>query len=315
MSLLNTQPALRHTVTATFALALVATTGCKGGAAKSTKLIPEAATIVGGADLAGLQKSKLWEEHLSPMIKDQGGDVMKQMEECDLGLDKWKSIVVGATPEGDDGKMAVVLVADGLGKKETLDCAHGKIKEAEGGEDPWTAEDDGKTLKLSGKKEQVAYVVDDNTIVVAGKDWAADVKKLTEGDGKSAFDGDLKDVLGRTDMGKNIWWAAKVPSEYGGMAKEKVGAEIKDVAGFVDFSSGMEIAAWVGVGDDKEAESAKEKLEGLMALGKDMAKKQGLSDESLDSVIFENDGSVVVVKAKATDEDIAKGMEQAKGFM
>ena len=311
MSLL-THTALRHTVTASLALALVTLAGCKGDGAKSTKLIPEAATIVGGADLAGLQKSKLWEDHLSPMVKDKGGDVMKKMEECDLGLDKWKSVVVGATPEGGNDKMAIVVVADGLGKKETLECAHGKLKEVEG-KDPWTTEDDGKTLKLD--KDGVAYVVDDNTIVMAGPAWAEDVKKLVGGEGKSAFDGDLKDVLGRTDMGKNIWWAAKVPGEFGGMAKDKVGAEVKDVAGFVDFSSGMELAAWVGVGDDKEAESAKEKLEGLLALGKDMAKKQGVSDESLDSVKFDADGAVVVVKAKATEEDIAKGMEQAKGFM
>ena len=46
------------------ALGLFAVVGCKGGGAATGKYIPEAATIVGGVDLAGVQDSKLWKDHI-----------------------------------------------------------------------------------------------------------------------------------------------------------------------------------------------------------------------------------------------------------
>ena len=112
------------------------------------------------------------------MLEAQGKEQLDAMAACNLGLDKWKSVTFGVDPAGGDEKMAAVIVADGLGKKENLDCAAGKIKEKNGGKDPWTAENEGKTLKM--EDGNVAYVVDDNTVVIAGKAWAADVEKLTK---------------------------------------------------------------------------------------------------------------------------------------
>lgn len=303
----------RSTLTASLAFALVATAGCKGSGATSAKLIPESATIVGGADLAGLQKSKLWTDHLQGMVKDKGADVLTAMEGCNLGLDKWKSVTVGMTEAGGGDKIAVVVVADGLGKKENLECAHGKIKEKDG-EDPWTVEEDGKVLKM--EKGAVAYVVDDNTVVMAGKDWAEDVAKLTKGEGKSAFDGALADVIGRTDSGKHVWFAGILPADAGGAAATQLGATPKDVAGFVDFSSGLEVKASLGLASAEEAESVKGKVEALFtAFVKDAAKQQGVSDETLEAVKFGTDGSAFTVEAKATDADVSKGLEQAKAFI
>ena len=302
-------------VTATFALALFGAAGCKGGeGAKSAKLIPEGATIVVGADLASLQKTKLWTDVGKGMVEKEGKDVLEAMEGCNLGLDKWKSVTVGMTDSGDNEKVAVILVADGLGKKENLDCAHGKIKEKEG-EEPWTAEDDGKTLKMN-EDGAVAYVVDDNTIVMAGKAWADSVGKLTKGEGKSAMDGSLKDVLGRTDLSKNIWFAGQIPEAMGGMASAQLGAAPKDVAGYLDLSSGMEIFASAGMASAEDAGKVKEKVEGMYnGMVKDMAKQQGVSADTLDGVEFGTDGSAFTVKAKASDEDVNKAVDQAKALL
>ena len=46
--------------TTTFAMALLGVAACKGGGADSAKLIPDAATVVGGVDVAGLVKSELY---------------------------------------------------------------------------------------------------------------------------------------------------------------------------------------------------------------------------------------------------------------
>lgn len=299
---------------AAVAFAILALAGCKGGGAATAKYIPEAATVVGGADLAGLQKSKLWTDHIKGLVEAQGKDALDALSGCNLGLDKWKSVTFGGTADGGNNKVAVVVVADGVGKKENLECAHGKLKEKAGGTDPWTAEEDGKVLKVAGDGG-VAYVVDDNTVVFAGKDWAADVQKLTKGEGKSAFDGALKDIVGRTDTGKHVWFAGILPESVGGMASSQIGATPKDVAGYVDFSSGMETKVSVGVASSDEAEKGKTQIETMFAGLKGMASSQGVSADSLDSVKFGTDGSAITVEAKATDADIAKAMEQAKGMM
>jgi hypothetical protein len=305
---------LRRVATASFALSLVAVAGCKGsGGAASAKFIPESATVVGGADLAGLQKSKLWSEHLEGMVKAKGADVLTAMEGCDLGLDKWKSVTFGMTADGGKDKIAVVVVADGLGKKETLACAHGKL-EAVDGKAPWTAEEDGKVLKMEGGG--VGYVVDDNTVVVAGDDWADAVGKLTKGEGKSVMDGSLEDVLSRTDLDKHVWFAGQLPSDKTADMAGMLGAAPKDVSGYFDFSDGMEVKASLGMGSSDEADSVKTKVEGLYnGVAKDLGKKQGLSADTLDAVEFDTDGNSFTIKAKASEDDVSKGMAQAKSLI
>ncbi|MEM7153410.1 MAG: hypothetical protein AAF799_11250 [Myxococcota bacterium] len=303
----------RTFATSTFAVALLGVAACKGGGGDAAKFIPEAATVVGGADLAGLQKTKLWTDNLKGMVESNGKEQLAAMGECKLGLDKFKSVTFGVDPNGGDDKMAVVIAADGIGVKANLDCAHDKIKEKEGKE-PWTAEEDGKVLKMANGGA-VAYVVDDNTLVVSGKDWAEDVKKLTKGEGKSAFDGSLKDVLGKTDTGKHVWFAGKVPEKEGKGAAEQLGAAPASFAGYADLSSGVETKILVGFASGDEAESVKTKVQGMWdGMFKDMAKAQ-TSEEVINSVKFGTSGEFFTVEAKASDADLAKSMEGLKAFM
>jgi hypothetical protein len=299
----------RRLATLTFtALGALAIVGCKGSGAATGKYIPEGATIVAGFDVAGLQGTGLWKDQFKGLVESKGKEGLDAMAACNLGLDKWKTVTVGATPNAEKGEVAVVLVADGLGKKDNLECAHGKLKESEGGEEPWTAKEDGKVLELA-KDGGTAYVIDDNTIVVAGKAWAADVGKLTKGEGKSVFDGSMKDLLGRADTGKHMWFAGALPSEIGDKAKDQLGASVKDVAGHFDLSGGIAMQMSIGVGSKDEAESVKTKVEALYTgFGKEMAKKQGMSDDSLDSVKFGTDGAAFTVSAKVSEDEVKKSM-------
>lgn len=293
--------------TTTFAVALLGVAACKGGGGDAAKFIPEAATVVGGVDLAGLQGTQSWKDN-KEMALASVKEPIAAMEKCNLGLDKWKSVTFGVDPNGDE-KVAAVIVADGLGKKENLDCAAGEIKKASGGEkDPWTAEEDGKVLKM--EDGNVAYVVDDNTVVMASKAWAEDVKKLTKGEGKSAFDGGLKDVIGRTDTGKHIWFAGKLPDDAKGMAKAAgdIG-EPQDVAGWMDMGSGLELFVAVGLKDADQAGKAKETLTAQFEGMKAMAGQFGIPQGVVDSVKFDTKDTAVTVSAKASDEDMKKIQE------
>ncbi|MCH9685569.1 MAG: hypothetical protein K0V04_29330 [Deltaproteobacteria bacterium] len=293
----------RTFATTTFAVALLGVAACKGGGGgAAAKFIPEAATVVGGMDLSALQGTQSWKDNKS-MVESQGKEVLDAMGACNLGLDKWKSVTFGVDPNGGDGKMVVAVVADGLGKKENLECAAGKIKE-KAGEEPWTAEEEGKVLKMKDGGA-VAYVVDDNTVVLAGKDWAEDVKKLTKGEGKSAFDGSLKDTIARTDTGKHIWFAGKLPDEAKGMAKMAgdIG-EPQDVAGWMDMSGGLELFVAVGLKSSDEAGKAKDAISTQFEAMKGMAGQFGVPQGVVDSVKFDTKDTAFTVSAKASAEDM-----------
>lgn len=299
--------------TTTFAFALLGVAACKGGGGDAAKFIPEAATIVGGIDLAGVQGTQSWKDNKA-MVESQGKEVLDAMTACNLGLDKWKSLTFGLDPAGGNEKMSAVIVADGLGKKENLDCAAGKMKEKNGGKDPWTSEEEGKTLKM--EDGGVAYVVDDNTIVVAGKAWAEDVKKLTKGEGKNAFDGPLKDVIGRTDTGKHVWFAGKLDDNAKGMAKMAgdIG-EPQDVAGWMDMSGGVELFVAVGLKSSDEATKAKDTIQTQFDGMKAMAGQFGVPQAVVDSVKFDTKDTAVTVSAKASDADLKTIQEKVMGGM
>ncbi|MCX4244807.1 hypothetical protein [Paraliomyxa miuraensis] len=302
----------RTFATTTFAFALLGVAACKGGGGDAAKLIPESATMVGGVDLAALQSTQSWKDNKG-MVESQGKEVLDAMSACNLGLDKWKSLTFGVDPSGGE-KFAAVVVADGLGKKENLDCAAGKIKE-KSGKDPWTAEEEGKVLKMDGDKG-VAYVVDDNTIAVASKDWADAVKGLTKGEGKNAFDGPLKDVIGRTDTGKHVWFAGKIPDDAKGMAKMAgdIG-EPQDVAGWMDLSGGIELWVAVGLKDADQATKAKDTIQTQFDGMKAMAGQFGVPQGVVDSVKFDTKDNAFTVTAKASDADLKTIQEKVMGGM
>jgi hypothetical protein len=302
----------RTFATTTFAVALLGVAACKGGAGDAAKMIPDAATVVVGADLAGLQSTQGWKDNKA-MIESQGKEALDAMGKCNLGLDKWKSVTVGFDPAGGDAKMAAVIVADGLGKQENLDCAKAEIKKQNGDKDPWTQTD--KKLTMEGDKA-VAFVVDDNTVVVAGKDWATAVEGLTKGEGKSVFDGPLKDVLGNTDTSKHVWGAGILPAEAKGMAKMAgdIG-EPQNVAGWADFGSGVELFLAVGFNSGDDATKAKETGEKQWEGVKAMAGQFGVPQAVIDSVKFDTKGSAATVTAKASDADLKAIQEKMGGMM
>lgn len=302
---------IRTLATTTAAAALLTLTACKGGGASgdAAKLIPDAATVIGGANIQAMMKSPLYDGNKEMLEKGEQKEMMDAAKECNLGPDTWKSVVFGVDPEGGEDKVAVVFVATGLGKKENLECIANKAKEKNDGKEPWTMEEkDGKLVLTIDDGDATGYVVNDDTLAVAGNDWAGAVKELVDGKGKPAIENSLKDVLGRTDMSKAVWAAGVVPAS---MATGPADG-MKDGAMWVDMSSGLEISASIGVKDADTATSKAEEFQKQYDQAKGMAGAFGIPSAVTDSVKIEAKDAAINVSAKASKEDLEKINEALK---
>lgn len=300
----------RTFATTTLAVAMLSLTACKGGAAgDSVKLVPDSATMIAGVDLKGVMSSKLY-AGIKEKVEAAGKDGIDSFKKCNLGPETWKSVVIGADPSKGEDAMVAVLTADGAGKKETIECIQKEMKAANGDKEPFSIEEDGKVLKMAGD-DGVAYVVNDNTLAFAGKDWAGSVKELVAGKGKNAMDGSLKDLVGRTDTGKHIWFAGTIPAD---MAKgaAMIGFTPKDVSGWVDLSGGFAVQAAVGTEDsDKVAEQLNTQFTAM----KGMATGQGVPQGAVDSVKIASKDGAITVEASMSDDDVTAMMKKAEGML
>jgi hypothetical protein len=280
-----------------FALALFGLTACKGAGADSAKLIPDAATVVAGIDVAGLVKSGVYTANKEQIEKD-GKELLDAANACNLGLDKLESITVGFDPATRG--FAAVVRAEGIGNPANLECARAKISEQEG-KDPWTvAEADGKKI-LEMPDGTVGYVVNEGSLVVASKDWTGKVKELIDGKGASVFDGPLKDVIARADTSKTIWIAGTIPEE---RVKGTPGEGAKDAAGSIDLGSGVTISGSIGFGSADDATKKKAELQQQFEGMKALAGTLGIPQPVVDSVKIDASGSAVTVTVTATEDDM-----------
>ncbi len=301
----------RTLATTTFAAALLSLGACKGGGAAgdAAKLIPDSATVIGGVDVEGMMKSPLYGDNKEMLEKGEQKEALDAAKACNLGPDTWKSVVFGFDPEGGDKKMAVVISATGLGKKENLECISGKIKEQNDGEEPWTMEEkDGKLVLTIDEGDAIGYVVNENTLAVAGKDWAGAVKELVDGKGKAAIDNSLKDVLGRTDMKKTIWAAGTIPASMAAGPADGM----KDGAMWVDMSGGLELMASIGVADADTATKKADEFTKQFDAVKGMAGTVGVPETVVETVKIEAKDASINVSAKASTDDVKKISEAVK---
>lgn len=300
----------RTFATTTLAVAVLGLGACKGGGAAgaAAKLVPDAATMIGGVNLKALVASSSYKENQALLEKGEGKEAIAAAKACNLGPDTWQSVVFGADPTGGDDKMVVILTATGAGKKANLECIGGKIKESSDKE-PWTlADKDGKVVLTLAEDGGMGYAVDDNTLVIVGKDWDAAVTELIGGKGKSAADGSLKGLIGRTDMGKTFWGAGKVPA---GMASGPTEG-ITDVAGWIDVSGGLELMVSAGLGSAADATAKATLLTTEFDKVKGMAGAVGVPAGVVDSVKIEGKDKAVVVTAKASEADLKEISKSVK---
>jgi hypothetical protein len=304
---------MKRTFATTFAIALLGVGACKGGSGDAVKLVPDSATFIGAVDIAALQKSDLWKDNKKYLEEGEAKEFLDAAKECNLGLDKWKSITfgvpsaaLGGLDTGEPPPHVVVLSADGIGKKENLECVHGKAKE-KSGEEPWKMEEkDGKLVLDMDDGNELGLVVNDNMLAIVGKGWADAVRELIDGKGKAAVDNSLKDAVGTADTKKAIWFAGNLPSE---MLAGSPAEGAKTASGSLDFKKGLAVALSVTFGSSDDAKSKAEELQSQYDQVKGMAGAMGVPQSAADSVKIEAKGSAVNVSASLSDEDVKKLQE------
>ncbi len=298
--------------TALAATALFGLTACSGGgSASGTKLIPEKATMLVGIDVGGLTKSKLYTDNKAMMeAAPEAKEAMDAAKACNIDIEKMGSILIGTDAAQPKPNVTAVITGEGIGVEANLTCIAEKAKE-KSGKAPFTVE--GKELKMEGD-DGVGYIVDDKTVVIATSGWAAATKELIDGKGKSAADGPNKDLFGRADQSKHIWFSGLLPAEAAGQLKGSPAEGLKDISGSMDLSNGVAFTVTAGAESAEKAEEMKKQAEEQFGMVKGMAGLFGVPAGVVDSVKFDTKDNAISVSAKASAEDI-KAIQEGAGKM
>jgi hypothetical protein len=304
----------RTILTTLAATALLMIPACPGGSSASGgKLIPEAATIMVGVDVGGLMKSKLYTDNKA-MIDSR--PEYKEMADAAKGCNLDPEKAISSVLVGTDGKenAAVVITGDGLGDEKNLTCIGDKIKEKNNGKVPFTIVDEGgkKTLKMD---DGTGYIVDARTIVFASKSWAAAVKDLTDGKGKSAQDGPNKDLFARADQSKHIWFSGQAPAQISEMAKGQAQVDVKDFSGSVDLSDGLGVKLAAGLASAEQATGLKKKADEALPMAKMGLAMVGLPATVADSVKIDAKDAMLSFSMSMSAADLKTLQEKAGGLM
>jgi hypothetical protein len=257
------------------------------GRTAGLELIPEAATVVGGVDVAVLVKLPIWAT-LRPSLPPREDGLLAAGERCGVGPGTWRSFVIGTEPQSR--QMAMVVSATGLGKPETLRCL---------------ALDIGFSLSEDAKRMSDhtggGVVIDDDSIAFATTGWMDRLAARIDGHGKGVAEGPLEACLARTDRTKTLWFAGVLPEDAGAMAKMALDATVHDVAGWADLAAGLKIEVSLAVHDGK---AVRERLQQQWEAAKSLATSSGLPRGIADSLEITDKNDLVRVQASATELEV-----------
>ena len=276
--------------------AIAEAVGLANAPAANVKLLPGAATLMAGVDLAAVSKTGAWAtiKELAP------GKLPRALEvatTCKVGPDTWKRATMAADPKKDD--TAVLLEATGIGKTTTLDCLHDELRDVFGRE-PWASDSAGKRLQIDD--DAVALVVSDNALIITSPDWEDAVQQRREGNGPAAEDGVLAPLMPRTQRRKHLWIAAVLPDD-AHLGPGSSGPPAKDVTAWIDLADGLHLHVAVGVDDPK---AGRTQLDSVWSTARSSVTAFGIPQPVVDSVKIGDEDGTVTVEAKATDTELAE---------
>jgi hypothetical protein len=297
---------MKRILTMSLALSVLVLPACKGGAsADAVKLVPDEADFIMGASPKAIAESELYKK-FSPEFKDSSDykEGVGMFEDCGLKPLEFDAVVVGGTSESD---FVVVIAGASVGKADSATCVVKAIQKENGDEEKAeVTKEDGKDV-VNFDKGRV-YLVNDNLVAIASTGWQGAVGELIDGKGKSAADNSKKDLLGKVDHKKAMWFVANVPSDMANMAGMAApeATEVKTVIGAMDLSKGIALDLVAGFGDNDKAKAAADAVQAMFDGVKGMAPPdlKGV----VDSVKIEASGSDVklAVSASVADLEAAK---------
>src|SRR5690606_10366242 len=146
-----------------------------------------------------------------------------------------------------------------------------------------------KVLKM---EDGTGYIVDGKTIVLSSAGWAAAVKDLIDGKGKSAQDGPNKGIFERADQSEHVGFGGIAPEQMAGMAKSQ-GVDVKDFSGSLDLGDGLAVKLAAGLGSAEQAANLKKTADEGMPMAKAGLAMMGLPATVADSVKIDTKDSVI----------------------
>jgi hypothetical protein len=293
---------MKRILTTTLAVSVLVLPACKGGAsADAVKLVPNEAEFIIGMNPKAIGESELYKSFSSEFQKE---DDFKQMvaifEDCGLKPFEFDALVVGAN---QGGEFVAIISGSGVGKKDEASCVIKNVQKQAGDEQI------ADVVKEGGKNvinftDGRAYLVNDNMLALATTSWQDAVGELIDGKGTPAVENNKKDLMGKVDTQKAVWFVAQVPAELAGMAALAGPAltEVKSVAGSLDFSKGLALDFVAGFDAEDKAKGAADAIQGLFDMGKGQAPDElkGMTE----SVKIEASGNDVKLSASASMADI-----------
>lgn len=299
---------MKRILTTTLAVSVLVLPACKGGAAAdAAKLVPDEADFIAGLSPKAISESELYKK-LAPKFEseDDYKKAVAMFEDCGLKPLEFDAVVVGANQSGEQ---VIVVVGDGVGKKDEATCAVNKFLTEAG------KEANAEVVKESGNnvidvEDFRVFLVSDKMLAIASSDWKDSVAELIDGKGKPAVENSKKDLMGKVDTKKAIWFVANIPPELAGMAAMAGPelTEIKTAVGSIDLSKGLAMELVAGFGDDDKAKAAADKIQALNEMGKGQTPEElkGMSE----SVKIEASGSDVKLSASASMDEVEAAMGQ-----
>lgn len=286
--------------------------GCKkGSSVDPIDLVPDQAGMVGGVDVKALMGSSVYQKNKSAIEDDERAKAfIAGARECNLDPAGFKGVTFGVDSASRNG--IAIFEGKGVGKKDNLTCVHGKIKEAEG-KDPWTfAEHDGKPVLEMGDQSTIGYMVNDNVLALVTTGWETALRELIEGKGTPARKGSLKELYGRADKDKPLWFAGVAPKDILKNLGEGPAQSITDFSGSLDVESGLGLRLVAGAETAEAATSLKDEAQKQFDAVKPLAPMVGVPKTIMDSVSFSVDGSTMVAQASVSTqalEDLRNRLE------
>lgn len=293
---------MKRILSTSLVLSVLLLSACKGGAsADAVKLVPDGADFIVGVSPKALSESELYAK-FAPQFENEADfkELMTTFKDCGLDPLKFEAVVVGANQTQD---FVAVIAGDAVGKQDEAVCIIKAMQKQAGDEEAAEVTKEGGKNVINGTDGR-AYLINDNMIAITSKGWQDSVGELIDGKGSPAIENSKKDLMGKVDTKRPVWFVATVPADMAGqaaMAGPEL-AEVKSVAGSIDMSKGVAVELIAGFESAEKATAAADKAKGLFDMAKGQAgdKLTGVTE----SVKIEASGNDVKFSASATMEDI-----------
>ena len=255
------------------------------------QLIPADATLLVGADVAGILSSEIF-GLFKPKLAKQVDELawLDLLRDCGVDPIQHRLTLVAGSDGVDEA--AAVFTGDGLGDATKIQCIGDKFNEQRRGNPMFVLHDRTAGPPPAGQLA-VAMVIDPRTVVFTSPGWAAPVHDLTLGKGRAAMDGPSRALFDRAARTAHLWSAGKIPAKVAADARGGLPAEPREIYAAIDLSAGLGVRVDIGFGGPEQAAPVRSSVETTAPMIKSLGPMIGLAPKTIESIKLEMKGDEV----------------------